>query len=66
MKNIKGFAVATDGNLKRVAITYDEIDESTGKIVKGNVKINRVVTDEAILASIKTIEDYSYEIVSAE
>ena len=36
MKNIKGFAVGTDGNMKRIAITYDAIDDS-GKVVNSNV-----------------------------
>lgn len=36
MKNIKGFAVASDGNMKRIAITFDEISD-TGKVINSNV-----------------------------
>ena len=66
MKNIKGIAIATDGNLKRIAVTYDEIDETTGKIVNSNVKANRVVTDGIVLESIATIEGFVQEIIDAE
>ncbi len=65
MKNIKGFAVGTDGNMKRIAITYDEIDDS-GKVVNSNVKVNRVVTDSDTLNAIDTIEKYAQTIVDAQ
>ena len=66
MKNIKGIAIATDGNLKRIAITYDEVDEETGKVTKSNTKTNRVITDETILAEIALIEEFTQEIIDAE
>lgn len=65
MINIKGMAVATDGSFKRIAITYDEIDE-TGKVINSNAKINRVVTDNAVLEAIAVIEDYAKTVVEAE
>ena len=65
MNNIKGFAIANDGNMKRIAITYDEIDE-TGKVTKSNIKINRVITDEEVLSSVYAIENYAKNIVNAE
>lgn len=37
MINIKGLAIATDGNFKRMAVTYDEID-NTGKVTNSNAK----------------------------
>lgn len=66
MKNIKGIAVATDGSLKRIAITFDEIDETTNKVAKPNAKANRVVTDATILASIASIEAFAQGIIDAE
>lgn len=65
MKNIKGFAVGTDGNRKRIAITYDEIDES-GKVTNSNVKVNRIVTDESALAAVDTILEYAQNIIEGE
>lgn len=65
MKNIKGIAMATDGRMKRIAITYDEIDE-TGKVINSNVKTNRVVTDSATLETIDKLTDFAQKIVDAE
>ena len=62
MKNIKGFAIATDGSMKRIAITYDEIDEN-GKIVNQNVKANQIVVGEEALAAVAVIEATAQEIV---
>lgn len=66
MKNIKGIAVATDGSLKRMAITYDVIDETTGKVTASNVKANRVVTDAAVLGEIAKIEEFAQTVIEAE
>lgn len=66
MKNIKGLAVMTDGNLKRMAITYDEIETETGKVINSNVKMNRVITDESILEALNTVEDHAYSLLTAE
>ena len=66
MKNIKGIAVATDGSLKRMAITYDVIDEATGKVTASNVKTNRVVTGEDVLAELEKIEQFAQTIIDGE
>ena len=63
MKNIKGFAVASDGNMKRIAITYDEIDDN-GKVINSNIKMNRVVTDNTVSNAITTIETYLNTIIN--
>lgn len=65
MINIKGLAVATDGSCKRIAITYDEIND-TGKVINSNIKINRVITDETVLEAIATIENYAKIVVETE
>ena len=65
MINIKGMAIATDGSYKRIAVTYDAIDDF-GKIINGNSKINRIVTDDAVLNAISIIENYSKTIVGTE
>jgi len=65
MNNIKTFAVASDGNMKRLAITYDVLDD-TGKVIKSNVKVNRLVTDENALSAINEIEIYAQTIINAE
>lgn len=48
MINIKAIATATDGSVKRMAITYDAINDE-GKVTSSNAKLNRVVIDQAAL-----------------
>jgi hypothetical protein len=62
MNNIKGFAIANDGSMKRIAITYDVIDEN-GKPIKVNAKTNNFITDGQVLSAIAIVEAYAQGIV---
>lgn len=64
MNNVKGYAIATDGAMKRIAVTYDVIEESTGKVTNSNVKINRIVTDEKALECIAYLDNYCHEVIT--
>ena len=66
MNNIKGFAVITDGNTKRIAITYDVINDETGVVMEQNKKINRIITVDSAKESVKTLEDYAQGIIDSE
>lgn len=63
MRNVKGYAVASDGNMKRIAITYDEID-NTGKVISPNVKISRLISDEEVLYANSVIETFAQNVVN--
>ena len=65
MKNIKGIAVVTDGNLKRIAVTFDVVEDN-GTISKINQRINRVVTDSAVIDNISALEQYAQTIVDSQ
>lgn len=66
MNNIKGFAVITDGNTKRIAITYDVINDETGVVMEQNKKINRIITVDSAKESVKALEKYAQDIIDAE
>ena len=61
MINVKATSIASDGNAKRIAVAYDKIDES-GKVVNSNLKTNRVVVDEDVLAAISVIDTYAKKV----
>lgn len=63
MNNLKGYAIASDGNMKRIAITYDVIDDETGKPIGLNKKANQFITDDAILKLIAKIDNYAQGII---
>ena len=65
MKNIKGIAVVTDGNLKRIAVTFDVVEDD-GKISKVNQRINRVITDSEVLKQVAEVESYAQKIVDEQ
>lgn len=60
MINIKAIATATDGSAKRMAITYDVINDE-GKVISANAKLNRVVIDQSALEAIDILEQLAQE-----
>lgn len=62
MNNVKGYAIANDGSMKRIAITYDVIDEN-GKPIKVNSKTNNFIVDEEVLNALAIVESYAQGIV---
>lgn len=65
MNNVKTISITTEGNGKRMAITFDVVDES-GKVTASNKRINRVVVDETVLEAIKVVDTYAQNAVDAE
>lgn len=63
MNNIKGYAIANDGSMKRIAITYDVIDEF-GKPVKMNAKTSNFITDYEVLNAVSVLEQYALSVVN--
>lgn len=51
---------------KRVSIAVSEIDDSTGKIISDNKRIDKVVVDKEGKALIDNLLDYAQSIVDAE
>ena len=63
MNNLKGYAIANDGNMKRIAITYDVIDDNTGIPTALNKKVNQFITDTTVLETIKQIDTFAQGII---
>ena len=63
MINIKAIATATDGSVKRMAITYDVINEN-GKVTMANAKLNRVIVDDSVLKAVDTLELFAQNSVN--
>lgn len=65
IKTVTSITVFNDAVGKRMSITYSEIDDSTGKVISDNKRIDRVVTDSEMKRTINSIEDYAQEFVDA-
>lgn len=62
MRNIKGISIVSDGNSKRMAVIYDEIDNE-GKVTNANARVNRVIVENDSLEIVDKLEDIAQIIV---
>lgn len=66
MKIVTSIGLFNDAVGKRMSVTYSEIDDKTGQIVSDNKRLDRVVTDTAILKEIADVTEYAQQFVDAE
>ena len=45
----------------RMSVTYSEIDDATGRIIKDNQRFDRVVTDAGMLDNARALAEYAAE-----
>lgn len=62
MKNIQNISLHNDGQMQRISITWDEIDDE-GKTTATNKRITRVVVDEEVKSAIETIMNHASNII---
>lgn len=65
MKVATSVTVFNDSVGKRMSVTYSEIDDTTGKIISDNKRIDRVVTDKDAKSTIDDLMDYAQEFVDS-
>jgi len=62
MKNIQNISLHNDGQMQRISITWDEIDDE-GKTTATNKRITRAVVDEEVKSAIDTIMNHASNII---
>lgn len=65
MKRVTSITVWNDAVGRRISITYSEIDDTTGKILADNNRIDRVVTDSNANGHITGLTNYAQNFVDA-
>ncbi len=50
---------------KRLSITYSEIDDTTGKIIRDNYRIDRVLVDKTAVAACDSIADVAQAFIDS-
>ncbi len=65
MKTVTSMTVFNDAIGMRMSITYSEIDETTGKVVSDNKRIDRVITASEIKNVANELMDYAQDFVDA-
>lgn len=66
MKTVTSVTTFNDAVGMRMSVTYSEIDETTGKIISDNVRIDRVVTDADAKAAGNALTAYAQIFVDAQ
>lgn len=65
MINIRSIDLSNEGQVERIAATYDKINDA-GEIVAMNKRISRVITDEAIKAKHADLLAYVQKLIEEE
>ena len=65
MINLQNVSITTDGQHKRLNISWDVIDDN-GKIISANNRISRIVIDEEALSVIDDLEVIATGIIEQE
>lgn len=66
MKLVTSITVFNDAVGKRMSITYSEVDDTTGKIISDNKRIDRVLTDPAVVAIADNLKEYAQQFIDNE
>jgi hypothetical protein len=63
MKIVTSVTTFNDAIGKRMSVTYSEIDDTTGKIIKDNVRADRVLTDPDVIADANSLSEYAQSFI---
>lgn len=65
MKIVTSATVFQDAVGMRMSITYSEVDETTGKVIGDNKRIDRVITDSSAKSVANSMLDYAQQFVDS-
>lgn len=65
MRTVTSVTVFNDAVGKRISVSYSEIDETTGRVISDNNRVDRVVTDRDMKILIGQLEDYAQTFVDS-
>ena len=65
MRIATGVTTWNDAVGKRMSIIYSEVDDTTGKIISDNNRIDRVVTDQSVRAKIDAVMEAAQSYVDS-
>ena len=62
MINLKSITLSTEGELKKVSATYDEISED-GKILGTNNRLTRIITDDNAIKNFDDLMSFTKSLI---
>ena len=65
MNIVTSVTIFNDAVGKRMSVSYSEIDETTGKIVSDNKRIDRIVVDTDIITIADQLKNYAQTFINS-
>lgn len=65
MRIVTSFTLFNDAVGMRISITYSEIDTETGTVISDNNRIDRLITDDDVLATVNELKKSAQAFVDA-
>lgn len=66
MKIVSSITVWNTSIGNRISVTYSEVDETSGKVLSDNNRLDRIVTDHEALEASSVLKQYAQNLVDAE
>lgn len=63
IKVVTSITVFGDAVGKRLSASYSEVDETTGKIITDNKRIDRVITDKTVKNIVDELTEYAQQFI---
>lgn len=65
MNIVTSVTIFNDAVGKRMSVSYSEIDETTGKIISDNKRIDRIVVDTDIITIADQLKNYAQTFINS-
>lgn len=65
MNVVTSIGVFNDAIGKRMSISYSVVDDTTGQVIADNKRIDRVVTDQTVIAHANALAEYAQQFLDS-
>ena len=66
MKVVTSYTIFNDAVDIRMSVSFSEVDETTGRVINDNNRIDRVITDNQMKSLANSLKEYAQEFVDEE
>lgn len=66
MKVVTSYTIFNDAVGIRMSVSFSEVDETTGRVINDNNRIDRVITDNQMKSVANSLKEYAQEFVDEE
>ena len=63
IKVVTSVTVFGDAVGERMSVSFSEVDETTGKIITDNKRIDRIITNKSVLSTISNLKEVAQQFI---